>query len=195
MSGAQVFVGVGGGSGSGKSTITGDLASLLAQRAGRPLSIHVIHQDQFFKPVAELPTYYSDYHGAPRPDFNRPDSFRVEEMVAHCEAVSGHDVVILEGILALYYPALRCLMDVRCYVDTPLQEMLIRRTRRNLAVGYGGPYEEIAHYNLECITPQHQRYNAPTARFATVIIPNGAGDEAEKNGAMQQAASMILERV
>ncbi len=184
----QQFIGIGGGTGSGKSTVAEEVVRRLEGR----YRVHLIHQDQFFKPVDQLPTFYSEFHQEPRPDFNRPDSFRVEVMVAHCAAVSGYDVVILEGILALYYPALRQLMDIKCYIDTPLEEMLIRRTERNLARGYGGPFAEIAHYNLECVTPQHLRYNLPTRRFANIIIPNGLHEEGEREAGVGRLCSMIV---
>jgi uridine kinase len=184
----QLFLGIGGGTGSGKTTIAAEVVERL-----RPLTVHLMNQDSFFKPVAELPTYYSDFHQSPRPDFNRPDSFRVAEMVEACTAITGYDVLILEGILALYYAELRALMDICCYVDAPLEEMLIRRTQRNLAKGYGGPYEEIAYYNLECVTPQHRRYNWPTRRFANVVILNGLGDEVLKDRAVARLVGLIGE--
>lgn len=187
----QQFIGIGGGTGSGKSTVAEEVVRRLEGR----YRVHLIHQDQFFKPVDQLPTFYSEFHQEPRPDFNRPDSFRVEVMVAHCAAVSGYDVVILEGILALYYPALRQLMDIKCYIDTPLEEMLIRRTERNLARGYGGPFAEIAHYNLECVTPQHLRYNLPTRRFANIIIPNGLHEEEERKEGVGRLCSMIVREI
>ena len=160
----------------------------------RPLNVHLIRQDKFFKPVDQLPTYYSDYWQKPCPDFNRPDSLRVDELVAACTAVSGYDVVLLEGILVLYFPQLRQFMDIKCYVETPLAEMLVRRTQRNLAVGYGGPFEEIAHYNLECVTPQHRRYNHPTKRFADVVIPNGLHEELEREAALEKLCETIREQ-
>jgi uridine kinase len=185
----QLFIGIGGGTGSGKTTVADEVVERL-----RPLHVHLMHQDAFFKPVAELPTYYSEFYQKPCPDFNRPDSFRVAEMVAACSAVSGYDVVIFEGILALYYAELRALMDISCYVETPLEEMLIRRTQRNLARGYGGPFEEIAHYNLECVTPQHQRFNWPTRRFADVVIPNGLGEDGLKERAVARLVTEVFSR-
>jgi uridine kinase len=185
---SQLFIGIGGGSGSGKTLIAQAIEERLAA-----LDILLVNQDRFFKPAAELPTFYSEFMGRPYPDFNRPDSFKTGEMFAFCQQIGGHDVVILEGILALYYPELRRLMDIKCYVTAPLDEMLIRRTSRNLAAGYGGPYEEIAHYNLECVVPQHGRYNAPTQRFADILIPNGPGDEERRDKIVAQLCGKILE--
>ena len=182
----QLFIGIAGGTGSGKTTIVAEVMERL-----QPLNIHLIRQDKFFKPMDQLPTYYSDYWQKPCPDFNRPDSLRIEALTAACTAVAGYDVVILEGILVLYFSQLRQLMDIKCYVETPLAQMLIRRTQRNLAVGYGGPYEEIAHYNIECVTPQHRRYNHPTKRFADLVIPNGAHEALERETAVNQLCNLV----
>jgi uridine kinase len=184
---AQLFIGIGGGSGSGKTTIA---KAIEKQLSG--LDVLLLNQDRFFKTLDELPTFYSEFMKRPYPDFNRPDSFKIDEMFAFCKQISGHDLVILEGILALYYPELRRLMDIKCYVTIPLDEMLIRRTSRNLAAGYGGSYEEIAHYNLECVVPQHGRYNAPTQRFADILIPNGSGDEAQRDAIVTQLCDKIM---
>ena len=176
-----------GGSGSGKSTI----AEMLVERL-RPLTVTLLNQDQFFKPVAQLPTFYSEYHRAPRPDFNRPDSFFTEEMFAAYANVTGCDVVIVEGILVLHYPELRRLWDIQCYVLISLEEMLYRRTERNLARGYGGPFAEIAHYNTECVTPQHHRYNLPQQRYADVIIPNDQHEESDRDSVLDWLSEQIL---
>ena len=185
----QLFIGIGGGSGSGKTTIA---KAIKKQLSG--LDVLLVNQDRFFKPVDELPTYYSEFMQRPSPDFNRPDSFKTAEMFAFCEQIDGHNVVILEGILALYYPELRRLMDIKCYVTIPIDEMLIRRTSRNLAAGYGGSYEEIAHYNLECVVPQNGRYNVPTQRFADILIPNGPSDEERRDSIVTQLCNKILEQ-
>ena len=190
MSTKQLFIGIGGGSGAGKTTIARKILEGL-----EPLNVHLIRQDRFFKPIEELPTYYSDFHQKACPDFNRPDSVRIEALVEACTTVSGYDVVILEGILVLYYAELRALMDICCYVETPLTEMLIRRTVRNHSVSYGGTLEEIGYYNAESVTPQHHRYNWPTKRFADVVIANGTGDEALRDKAIATLVSMVWNQV
>ncbi len=182
-----LVIGLAGGSGSGKSTIAGMMMERL-----RPLSVQLLNQDKFFKPVEQLPTFYSEYHRAPRPDFNRPDSFRIEKLFSACAGISGCDVAIVEGILVLHYPELRRLMDIRCYVAVSPAEILIRRTERNLAVGYGGPFAEIAHYNVECVIPQHRRYNAPQQRYADVIIPNDLHEAQDRDETLDWLSTQIL---
>ncbi len=120
-----------------------------------------------------MPTYRSSLHPDPRPDFNHPDSIDRTSMLLACRGpFDDHDVVVIDGILALHDDELRAAMHLRLYVTIELEEMLARRTSRNLAAGYGGGAEEIAAYNRECVVPQHRRYNAPTARFADVLVPN-----------------------
>ncbi|MCP4225553.1 MAG: hypothetical protein GY773_19630 [Actinomycetia bacterium] len=136
------------------------------------MSAEIINLDRFFLEPAAMPTYYSAHHGEWRPNFNHPDSVERHEMIGCCGAAVASEVVIIDGILALYYEELRSLMHLRCYVTIELDEMLARRTQRNLAAGYGGSAEDIAWYNRECVVPQHHQFNAPTRRFADLLVPN-----------------------
>ena len=121
--GSQIIIGLAGGSGSGKSTVAQKIKAGLAG-----LKVERIALDRFFKPEAEMPRYWSDYHHAERPHYNHPDLLKVDEMVAFCDKIAGFDVVLLDGHFCLYYPAMRRLMDVKCSVDIDLDEMLERRT-------------------------------------------------------------------
>ncbi len=183
----HLFIGIGGGSASGKTTIAKDIRHRLA-----PLSVEIIHQDRFFKPAQELPTYYSEIYRESKPDYNRPDSFDTDEMFRYCRAAGGFDVVILEGILALYYPELRELMDIKCYIAADADERIIRRIKRNLT---RWSYDEITHYYLESVRHQHKRYNAPTQRHADLVIPGGMEDGAERKALLDALCGTIIARV
>ena len=180
----HLFIGIGGGSASGKTTIADEIRGRLA-----PLSVEIIHQDRFFKPARELPTYYSEIYRKPKPDYNHPDSLKTEEMFACCRSVRGSDVVILEGILALYYPELRERMDIKCYVAADADERIIRRIRRNLP---RSSYDEITHYYLESVRYQHERYNAPTEQYADLVIPGGMADTAQRQAVLDDLCQTIL---
>ncbi len=183
----RLTIGIAGGSGSGKSTIAASIVEGL-----QPKSAEIIGLDRFFKPVDQLPRYYSSHHGEPRADYNRPDSLMVEEMVSSCEKTSAVDVVILDGHLALCYPRMRRLMDVRCFVETDLEEMLVRRTERNLAAGYGGGLDTILNYNRECVEPNYNRYILPTRAHADLVIPNGNSFEAVRDEIITSLCQSIL---
>ena len=167
-----MFIGIGGGSASGKSTIARDIAGRL-----EPLSVEVMCQDRFFLPREDLPKYPSRLREEPWPDYNRPETVDLGRMMAWCQGVDNADVVILEGILALYFPEARELMDLKLYVAADADERIVRRIRRNLP---RSPLADITDYYLESVRYQHERYNAPTERWADLVIPGGMYDEAER---------------
>jgi uridine kinase len=188
--GSQIIIGLAGGSGSGKSTV----AALI--KAGLPgLNVAVFALDHFFKPEDEMPKYWSDYHGCARPHYNHPDSLKVDEMVAFCQHISGFEVALLDGHFCLYYPAMRQLMDVKCFVDVDLDEMLERRTARNLAGGYGGGEEVIRHYNRECVGPEYIKYLLPTREYADIVIPNQDARIGERDAILRKLCEAIQGRL
>jgi uridine kinase len=187
--GSQIIIGIAGGSGSGKSTVAKKIKAGLPGRA-----VEIFALDHFFKPEEEMPRYWSDYHQCARPHYNHPDSLKVDEMLAFCEQITGFEVVLLDGHFCLYYPAMRRLMDVKCFVDVALDEMLERRTVRNLAEGYGGSAEDIWHYNRECVGPEYIKYLMPTRQYADIVIPNQDGRAAERDALLRGLCDAILER-
>lgn len=187
---SQVMIGIAGGSGSGKTTVVEKI------KAGLPgCSVERVGLDRFFKPEDDLPRYWSAYHQAEQPHFNHPDSLKVDEMVSFCENISGFNVVLLDGHFALYYSAMRQLMDVKCFVDIDLQEMLERRTQRNLAAGYGGSAVNIWHYNQECVGPEYIRHLLPTRGYADIVIPNQRAMAAGRDAILRSLCEAILVRL
>ena len=179
----HLFVGMGGGSAAGKTTIAAEMERQLA-----PVPVEIIHQDRFFKPAEKLPTYYSPTSRSDNPNYNRPDSFEVERMFAFCREARGDGVILLEGILALHYPELRELMDVMIYVECDADERIIRRLLRNRPPW---PLEKMSRYYMECVRVEHARYNAPTARFADLIIPGGTEDASVRDPMVQDFCACV----
>jgi len=167
------FIGIGGGSAAGKSTLAGELAEHLV-----PLGVEVVSQDRFFKKPAEMPTYFSAINQGDRPAYNEPDSFKREEMLSYCRDLNSGDVVILEGILVLWFAELRALMDCKIYIDADADERIIRRIRRNMKSL--ADYDPITDYYLESVRFQHEEYNAPTREYADMVIPGGMAETAER---------------
>lgn len=179
-------LGLGGGSGSGKSTVAAQIRQLLL-----PLTTEVVTLDRFFKPADQLPRYYSAHLGSPQPDYNAPGSLLVPQMVEHCRQYPAADVHLLDGHFSLHYPELRQLMDLRLFVSADLERMLERRTARNLAAGYGGSHEHILAYNRECVVPGYVGYIEPSRRFAHLEIPN----DAEHTGARDTLIAALCSRI
>lgn len=180
------FIGMGGGSAAGKST----LAAVLAERLA-PLRVEMIGQDRFFKRPEDMPKYYSGIHGDYRPAYNEPDSFKQEEMFAYCRGVAGADVVILEGILVLWFAELRELMDFKIYIEADADERIIRRIRRNMKTV--DDYDPITEYYLESVRGQHREYNAPTREYADLIVPGGMAQTEERERIVDNLCATLLD--
>jgi len=180
------FIGMGGGSAAGKSTLAAALAERLV-----PLRVEIIGQDRFFKRPEDMPKYYSGIHGDYRPAYNEPDSFKQEEMFAYCRGVAGGDVVILEGILVLWFAELRELMDFKIYIEADADERIIRRIRRNMKTV--DDYDPITEYYLESVRGQHREYNAPTREYADLIVPGGMAQTEERERIVDNLCATLLD--
>ncbi len=185
---SPMMIGVAGGSGAGKTTI-----SAILQEEMSPLKIERICLDRFFLAVDKLPTYYSNHLGQEQPNFNRPDSLDFEAVINCCQqSRSNCELIILDGHFALYREELRRLMHVKCFVVAGIQEMMERRTVRNLKAHYGGDRDNIFHYNRECVIPMYYEHILPTQKYADVLIPNGSAQGTRRAKAIRRLCEEIL---
>jgi uridine kinase len=183
-------LGIAGGTGSGKSTVAARLA--VAVPAGATLveldayycdhpeldlaaraALNYDHPDAFDWPLlldhvralragraVEVPTY----------------DFAAYERGAATTAVAPARVVIVEGLLVLYEPALRELMDLKVFVDADADVRLIRRLSRDVAER-GRTVDSVITQYLATVRPSHLQFVEPTKRYADVIVPHGGRNE------------------
>jgi uridine kinase len=142
--------------------------------------------------MENMPRYYSPYLDKEQPNFNRPEALDFDTMVRSCRAIAGFDLVILEGHFALHHEKMRNLMDIRIFVTIDVNEMLERRTQRNLAANYGGDRDNILHYNQECVLPMYHEHVLPTQRHAHLLIPNGRTDAGRRDAIIEALCEQIL---
>jgi uridine kinase len=196
-----LFIGVGGGTGSGKTTIAQALLS------GLPFSrrAHIQH-DSYYRDHPELDDAARDCL-----NFDHPAALETELMVKHLDALRASQVVrvprydfashrrgpdtvciepapvvIVEGILVLAEPTVRDRLDVKLYVDTPADIRLIRRIRRDIAAR-GRTFEQVCAQYVETVRPMHLAFVEPSKDFADIIIPEG--------GENRVAVDMVLAKV
>jgi uridine kinase len=182
-----LVIGVAGGSGSGKTTVT----EAILERVGRA-RIALLPHDSYYRDLSHLPLAERA-----RVNFDHPDAFDNELYVAHLDAlisgaavalpsydyaayvrtaavqpVAPQQVVLLEGILIFADAALRERMDIKLYVDAESDLRIIRRIQRD-TLRRGRTLEKVIEQYLKTVRPMHLEFVEPSKRYADIIIPSG----------------------
>jgi uridine kinase len=109
----------------------------------------------------EMPVYDFEQH-------NRKDERKT---------VTPTDVLVLEGILALYDEEINGMLDLRLYVETDADVRILRRIRRDV-VDRGRGLESVIDQYLSTVKPMHEQFIEPSKKHADLIIPEGANSVA-----------------
>lgn len=182
-----VVIGVAGGSGSGKTSVT---KAIYESFKGH--SITMIQQDFYYKDQSDLP-----FEERLKTNYDHPLAFDNDLLIEHLEKllryeaiekpvydysvhtrskevieVEPKDVIILEGILVLEDERLRHLMDIKLYVDTDADIRIIRRMSRDIKER-GRTLDSVIEQYTNVVRPMHNQFIEPTKRYADVIIPEG----------------------
>ncbi len=91
------------------------------------------------------------------------------------EMVKPADVVIIEGILILYFKEIRDMMDLRIFVDTAPDTRLARRILRDIKER-GRQVDQILHQYERFVRPAFEAYIYPTKDHADIIVPRGSNN-------------------
>ncbi|UAL51130.1 MULTISPECIES: uridine kinase [Metabacillus] len=182
-----IVIGVAGGSGSGKTSVT---KSIYEHFKGH--SILMLEQDFYYKDQSHLPyeerlnTNYDhplafdntlliehikqllNYEAIEKPVYDYKLHTRSEDVIL----VEPKDVIILEGILVLEDERLRNLMDMKLYVDTDADIRIIRRMLRDIKER-GRTIDSVIEQYVSVVRPMHNQFIEPTKRYADIIIPEG----------------------
>lgn len=181
-----LFIGIAGGSGSGKTTIA---ESVLERLDGR---VSLLQHDAYYRHQPEL-----THEERTRVNYDHPSSLETELLVEHLEQLrsgvaiqkpvydfSRHlrseetiriepaRVVVVEGILVLSEPALRSELDLKIFVDTDADLRLARRLERDITER-GRTVESVIEQYFTTVRPMHLEFVAPSRRYADLIIPEG----------------------
>lgn len=182
-----IVVGVTGGSGSGKTTVTKAIYDYFQGH-----SILMLEQDYYYKDQSHLPMQERR-----KTNYDHPLAFDTELLIEHLKMLLNYEtiekpvydytidtrsseviiqepkeVIILEGILILEDPRLRELMDIKVYVDTDDDIRFIRRLTRDIN-DRGRTMESVIDQYLSVVKPMHNEFIEPTKKFADIIFPEG----------------------
>lgn len=184
---APVFLGVAGGTGSGKTTV----ARAILHGIGKD-RLAFIAQDSYYRQIEwENPEQLATHN------FDHPSSIDTELLVSHLEALKRGEavevpvydfvhhrrksetlrmeprrVVLVEGILLLAEPQIRELLDFRIYVDTDSDVRLKRRILRDIHER-GRDLDDVLRQYMTTVRPMHLEFVEPSKRWADVIVPEG----------------------
>ena len=182
----SIIIGVAGGTGSGKTTLT----RRLKERFGDDMT--VISYDNYYKAHDELTREERS-----RLNYDHPDAFDSDILAEHLRALRAGEtvacpvydfsiynrsketlliaptgVIVVEGILIFADSKLRDLMDVKIFVDTDADVRILRRILRDVRHRDRSLESVIAQY-LTTVKPMHEQFVEPSKRFADVIVPEG----------------------
>lgn len=81
-------------------------------------------------------------------------------------------IIIVEGFLIFAVPEIRDMFDVKIFVDTDADEMILRRLERDICER-GRTFESVKEQYLKTVKPMFLEFCEPSKRYADIIIPRG----------------------
>lgn len=182
----MLIIGIAGGTGSGKSTLTDKLAR------GYAPHVTVMRHDDYYKAHDDL-----TYEERARLNYDEPSALDNDLFIEHLTflregkaiarpvydfsqhnrsretvEVKPNKVIIVEGILIFADPRLCGLFDMKVFVDTDADVRLIRRIRRDVNER-GRTLESVLSQFENTVKPMHDKYVQPSRRAADIVVPEG----------------------
>lgn len=182
-----VVIGVAGGTGSGKTSVTKSICKSFSDK-----TILVIEQDYYYKDQRML-----SFEERLQTNYDHPLAFDNDLLIEHLNNliqlkpiekpiydykmhtrsketiyVEPKQVIILEGILVLEDPRLVDLMDIKVFVDTASDLRIIRRLLRDIKER-GRSLDSVINQYIKSVRPAHLQFVEPSKRLADIIIPEG----------------------
>lgn len=187
MKNKTIIIGISGASASGKSLLANTIVSELGSK-----KVAVISEDSYYKDLSHLPM-----EERAAVNFDHPDSFDHQLLLVHLKALQNgeaievpiydfalhqrsgktrtigkHAIIVLEGILLFVEPYLREVMDIRIFMDTPLDICLLRRLQRDVLERERSVKSVMDQYE-STVRPMYLQFIEPSKRYADIIVPRG----------------------
>lgn len=207
---APFFIGVTGGSASGKTSV----CKAIVDSLDIPW-VGLLSMDRFYRsltPEEQVVAHAGNYN------FDHPNAFDMDQLfktvtemrtgkvvdvpiydfstharLAETDRMYGVDVVIVEGILLLYDKRIRDLMDLKIYVDTDSDLRLARRISRDIRER-GRSVQGVLDQYQRTVKPSFEEFILPTKRFADLIVPWNATNQVAIDLLTQHIVSRLEKR-
>ena len=201
---STIFIGIAGGTGSGKTTLTRHLKEHFGD------AVTVIGHDSYYKRQDG-----KTYEERSKVNYDHPDAFETSLLVEHLKALKAgrsiqcpvysyvdHNrtdetvevfptqVIIVEGILIFQDPTLRDMFDIKIFVETDADVRILRRALRDIR-DRGRTLESVITQYLTTVKPMHEQYVEPSRKYADIIVLEGGHNLVALDMIMQRIASHI----
>ncbi|MEA5051026.1 MAG: uridine kinase [Oscillospiraceae bacterium] len=201
-----MVIGVAGGSGSGKTTISRRIQDEMGD------NVSVIYYDNYYKAHNDM-----TYEQRAALNYDHPDAFDTDLFIEHIKALKNgqpvdcpvydftiHNrsaetvriepakVLIVEGILIFHDPRILELLDIKIFVDTDADVRIIRRILRDVKKR-GRSLESVTSQYLSTVKPMHEQFVEPSKRNADIVVLEGGHNLVALEMIMQRIRSHIAE--
>lgn len=187
MNSSSILIGIAGGTGSGKTSI----ANYLLKKFGSEQLI-VIEQDSYYKNNSALSIDERNQQNFDHPDaidielFNKQlvsllggksveipiYDFSIHNRRNQRQFVKPCKIIVIEGILTLYFQSLRKLMNIKVFVDTPDNIRFKRRLSRDVKER-GRTIKSVTNQYEKTVKPMYDQFVKPSRDLADIIITDG----------------------
>lgn len=175
------MIGIAGPSGAGKTFLAEQLAAALNGR--------VLATDRYYRDLSHLPL-----SERARANFDHPDSLDAEllgrhlaelrdgkpaqlptyDFTAHIrlprrQLIGPPDVIIVEGVFALYWSHIRASMHTKVYVDLQPEDCLERRIERDVRERGRSP-DSVRQQFAATVMPMAKLYVRPCIAYADIVV-------------------------
>ncbi len=182
----RVIIGVCGGTGSGKTTLSQKIYDAFKDKAV------LVGMDNYYK-------NHEDMALAERAkvNYDHPNAFDTDLLIEHLRMlkrgesvdmpeydysthsrktqtvkVVSREIIIIEGILLFENPELVNLLDIKIFVDTDADVRILRRIMRDVNER-GRTLDSVVTQYLTTVKPMHEQFIEPYKRRADIIVPEG----------------------
>ena len=197
---STILIGIAGGTGSGKTTLTRHLKEHFGQE------VTVISHDNYYKRQDG-----KTYEERAKVNYDHPSAFDTDLLIEHLRQLkAGHSiqcpvysysdhnrtdrtveifptkVIIVEGILIFQNPTLRDMFDIKIFVETDAYVRILRRALRDVEER-GRTLQSVVDQYLTTVKPMHEQYVEPSRKYADIVVLEG--------GHNLVALEMIMQRI
>ena len=184
----KVIIGIAGGSGSGKTRLVKNILKKINDK-----QVQSIEVDAYYKDLSHLKLNEREKNNFDHPnsiDFkllhkdlekildNQSTKTPVYDYKTHTrkdnefKLIEDVNVILLEGIFALYDKKIRDLMSMKIFLDTPSDIRILRRVKRDVNKR-GRTIESVIEQYNNTVRPMYIKFVKPTKDYADLIVPYG----------------------